>query len=109
MVMLMVVSSCGCSEAAYRGQAIPVYVTFENHVYKNSGETVATEKAPQNVRYIGRAFWEDETVSEVSTSDEGYEVYAIQGIDIDSAIAVKFLLVSEKDAYYFYFKYDRQD
>ncbi|MDD4873501.1 MAG: hypothetical protein PHE15_00765 [Dehalococcoidales bacterium] len=99
----------GCSEPAYHGQAIPEYITFENHLYKNNGETIAKEKAPQNVTFIGRAFLEGQTISEMPTTYEGYQVYSIQGVDSDLAIAIKFFLVSEKDAYYFYFKYVRQD
>jgi hypothetical protein len=95
----------GCSEPDYRGQDIPVYITYNNHVYENSGETVAKEKAPQNVNYIGQAAWEGQTISQSASSEESFEVYTIQGIDKNTAIAVKILLVSEKDAYYFYFKY----
>ena len=49
-----------------------------------------------------------ETVNKFTASKEGCEVYAIQGIDSNTTTAVKFLLVSDKDAYYFYFKYVRQ-
>ena len=105
LIPFLILLFCGCGEPAYRGQCIPVYITFNNHVYENSGDIVAKEKAPQNINYIGQASWEGQTISESETSKKGFEVYSIQGIDKISAIAVKFLLVSDKDAYYFYYKY----
>jgi hypothetical protein len=104
-VPLIMIITVGCSEPAYHGQDIPVYITYNNHVYENSGETVAKEKAPQNINYIGKAAWEGQTISTSATNEESFEVYAIQGIDKNTAIAIKILLVSEKDAYYFYYKY----
>ena len=108
LALISLLCILGCSEPAYHGQDIPVYITYNNHVYENSGESVAKEKDPQNVNYIGQASWEGQTISESATSMEGFEVYSIQGIDKNTAIAIKILLVSEKDAYYFYYKYVRQ-
>jgi hypothetical protein len=108
LMSFLLIPIYSCSEPAYHGQMIPVYITFDNHTYENSGETVAKEKAPQNIRYIGQASLEEQTINESMIANEGYEVYAIQGIDKNTAVAIKILLVSEKDAYYFYFKYVRQ-
>lgn len=107
--ILLLTSISGCKEDSWHGMAVPVSVIFENHVYERTGEVVAREKAAQNVTYIGQAASEGQPLIEVTVSSEGYEVYAIKGIDYNTAIAVRIFLVGNKSAYYYYFKYERQD
>jgi hypothetical protein len=110
-LMLPFAASCGggADEDALRGQMIPELVVYENQVYKNSGDIVAQEKAPQNVAYIGRASLDGQSADGSSQSSGGYEVYSIQGIEREEAIAVKFLLVGSEGAYYCYINYVAQD
>jgi hypothetical protein len=103
------VTGCSCNDDVLRSAMIPQDIVYENNTYSNSGDVVAVEKAPQNITYIGRASIEGESINEPDTCTKDYEVYSIQGIDIDEAIAVKFLLVGSNEAYYCYYKYERHD
>jgi len=97
------------SDDYLHGTVVPETI-FAGKTYENAGVTVAIERIPKEVSFIGHSFLETPTPGAPSNdSDILYEVYSIRGIDPDQAVAIKVLLVGDKTpAAYYFFKYERQ-
>jgi hypothetical protein len=115
VLAMLALGGCGSKHSQddwFHGQDIPVEISFKGYFYKITDETVAAIKiVPDNLVFIGHGI----LVGSPSPSPTGecnpepvYEVYSIQGIDENEAIAVKFGLVGKSGAYYVFFKYQRE-
>lgn len=99
----------GCSYYKYErlyGQEQPADFVYEGRGYGGTGEIVATQRAshpaagtPEAVGYLSSVIYEDTT----------YDVYSIQGVDENSAIALRIAKAGTTVGfYYYYFKYQRR-
>lgn len=92
---------------ALHGLMVPTEITFEGKNYKNTGDIAAVQRLPDNVIYLGQAFLDEYKMTSIS-NNVSYEIYSIKGSDKNQVIAVKILLVSEKESAYYYFKYEKK-
>jgi hypothetical protein len=87
------------------GQEEPADFVYEGRDYKEAGEIIDIESVgsaagtPEAVSYLSSVIYQGTT----------YDVYSIQGVDKDQAIALRIAKAGTKVGfYYYYFKYERR-
>lgn len=87
------------------GQEEPADFVYQGRDYEGTGEIVDIEK-------VGPAAGKSEFVSYLSSvicQDTTYDVYSIQGVDENQAIALKIVKAGKTVGFYnYYFKYERE-
>ena len=117
-LFLVVITVLGCAdESVPNDLSIRSQVTdlvYQGQNYKFTGVRVGLERlTPKGLALVGAALSPTEPApsTQGSSSDVGYEVYAIAGVDPRDAIAVKFVAQSLSGAdgpYLVWMRYDRE-
>ncbi|KSV18108.1 hypothetical protein DA01_05565 [Dehalococcoides mccartyi] len=110
-------TGCDSDEALWGATPVPSEITYQGHLYRNTGKLVAKQQVLTNVHPLGTYNAATSTVAEYTTgsllSPEDYgrlnpTIYSIDGVRTEESIAVKVLLVTHSGtAWYYYFKYER--
>lgn len=97
MGIVVILPGCQSNNIGRTGQLQPFNFVYAGNTYIATGVTVASAETsantPSNVAYVGS----------VSYEGTNYDVYIIQGVDENEAIAIKILMVGG----YWYSKYER--
>jgi len=110
-------TGCGSDEALWGASPVSSEITYQGHLYRNSGEIVAKQQILTNIHLIGTYDAATDTATDYpvgslsSPDDKGSPnpvIHSIDGVKPEEAIAFKVLLVSHSGtAWYCYFKYER--
>ena len=113
------VFTAGCSgESLPSGYSIGTIITevvYQGHAYRPTSVIVGQERmSPDGLTYAGTGLLAGELPSATagSAADSGYEVYTIAGVDLDQAIAVKFVAADRsgkgRAPYWAWMRYERE-
>ncbi len=110
-------TGCDSNEALWGAIPVPSEITYQGHLYLNTGKLVAKQQVLTNIHPLGTYDAATSTAAEyttgslLSTDDCGRlnpVIYSIDGVKPEEAIAFKVLLVTHSGtAWYYYFKYER--
>ncbi|MEQ4488277.1 MAG: hypothetical protein AAC993_05555 [Dehalococcoides mccartyi] len=109
-------TGCDSDEALWGVTPVPSEITYQGHLYLNTGKLVAKQQVLTNIHPLGTydaatSTAEYTTGSLLSPDDCGRlnpVIYSIDGVKTEEAVAVKVLLVTHSGtAWYYYFKYER--
>ncbi|MDP4279141.1 MAG: hypothetical protein QQM50_01135 [Dehalococcoides mccartyi] len=110
-------TGCDSGEALWGATPVPSEISYQGHLYLNTGKLVAKQQVLTNIHPLGTYDAATSTAAEyelgsLSSPDDGGRlnpvIYSIDGVKPEDAIAFKILLVTHSGtAWYYYFKYER--